>query len=73
MYGVRNIKVKLELNLTRDAKNNRCVSQKRKVKVSGTPLCKAGKLEKQSMRRLKYSTNFLLHPTKATSFPTPPE
>jgi len=47
--GVTKTKAQLELNLTRDAKNNkgfyRCVSQKRKVKESICPLMsKTGEL-----------------------------
>lgn len=34
MYKVRSVKVRLEVNLARDAKNNMCVSQKKKVKES---------------------------------------
>ena len=71
---VKQAKVQLELNLSRDTKNNtmgfyRYVSQKRKVKES-TPLLmsNAGKQEKAEILN-----KFLPQSSLATSLPTPLE
>lgn len=69
-------KVQQELNLTKEAKNNRkdfywYVSQKRKVK-DDVPLLisKTGKLSIIMRKSLRYSTAFLTQSSMATSLPT---
>lgn len=70
MYKVRNVKVKVKLNLAKDAKNSVCVSQKRRLKNVIPLMSKASNLVKQSRSRLRYSTDFLLYSTSAAFFPT---
>jgi len=77
--GVRKAKKQLELNLARDAKNNkkgfyRSVSQKRRVKES-IPLLisKAGKLVTMDDKSLRYSKTILLQSSLETLLPTPLE
>lgn len=75
--GVRKAKVWLELNLARDAKNNRkgfyrYVIQKRKVKAYHPDECD-WQTGKNTSRRLRYSTTLLPLSSLVTSLPTPLE
>ncbi|PKU43796.1 rna-directed dna polymerase from mobile element jockey-like [Limosa lapponica baueri] len=77
--GVRKAKVQPELNLARDAKNNkkgfyRYVSQKRKVKESILPLMsKTGELLTTDKEKAELLNNFLPQASLATSVPIPLE
>ena len=73
----RRAKVRLKLNLARDAKNNkkgfyRYVSQKRKVKESVPPLMnKNGYLISTGEEKAEVLSNFLPHSSLATSLLVP--